>query len=260
MEQEDPTLQPDPTAGAVAADGTDPTTVILTPEQEERKKKLEDPEVLLAIAQAKNESYEKALAQPKPDPIPVKVDTPQMPQMQAPPANWQGMLTAEQRKQYDDALVLNPAQAAAFAADMSARHANWTLQYQGAGVMSVNANLIVESFINRMSRRDAKLADQIEPLFRSEMSRAGDIRPLVNMSEAQRDSELSLRWNSAKSQVQDKIMANPPKVEPRLVAPGSSVATPARPANVAVDDPLIAQMHAHYKFTPEQLKELQETA
>lgn len=256
---DDPTVQPDPTASAVVADGTDPTTVVLTPEQEERKKKLEDPEVLLAIANAKNESYEKALAA-KPDPIATRVETPQIPQMQAPPPNWQGMLTQEQRKQYDEALVLQPAQASAFAADMQSKHAAWNLQYQAAGVMGVNANLIVESFITRMSRRDAKLADQIEPLFRSEMSRAGDIRPLVNMSEGQRDSELLLRWNSAKSQVQDKIMSNPPKPEPRLVAPGSSVATPPRQANVAVDDPLIAQMHGHYKFTPEQLRELQEMA
>jgi hypothetical protein len=222
---------------------------------------LADPLVQLAIERAKTEAYEKALAN-RVDPTPTTQRAPEFNAqrtMQPPPATWQDMMNAEQRKQYEEALLINPQGAAQFAATMAAQHNSWVLQYQAAPILQSNALLIVESFKNRMRGRDHKLYDQIEPLFDAEMARTPDLRALTTMASDARDSELRLRWDSAKSQVQDRIMANPPKVEPTLLASGSTPApTRATPSDAIKSNPTLAMMHEKYKFTPEQLKELQE--
>lgn len=221
---------------------------------------LTNPTVLLAIERAKTETYEKALAN-RVEATPTtrrEVDYSPQATMQRPPDTWQDMLTTEQRQQYAQALISNPEGAAQFAATAAAQHQNWVMQYQAAPLIQSNARLIVESFKNRMRGRDHKYADQIEPLFDAEMARTPDLRALVTMGD-RGEQELLMRWNSAKASVQDKIMANPPKVEPRLLASGSQSSTPTLATNAVEADPLLAAMNARYKFSPEQIKALQET-
>lgn len=168
------------------------------------------------------------------------------------PATWWDSLNDAQQKAINDQALLNAGQTNAFIAQQESEFARRKTIQDAAPIIAAQASTFVELYKARKARQ--QYYDQIEPLF-DKMLAGIDLRPLVNMSPQTRESELDMRWNSARAQVQDKILANPPKREPLLTTGGGPA--PLEAPTVENDDWLSA-MSGTYGFTEEQKRALAE--
>jgi hypothetical protein len=127
-----------------------------------------------------------------------------------------------------------------------------------APMISAQAQTIVQLFKAKMARQDPQYAADIEPIFDAMIRKLPNLSSLVGMSQDIQDQELSLRWQSARSQVLDKAIKNPPKPAPALTVSGpGSGGSPGGVSNeYEKSDPMIAALHRKYKFTPAQLAEI----
>ncbi len=206
------------------------------------------PEVQLAIEQARTAAYRDALGRP----IASQATTPV-------PNDPLDLLNDQQREQLNSLFLTDPMAGARFVSDLAARHQRALLEAEAAPLVTSQASTLVELFKSRMSAIDGPLGARIAPLF--DASLAGlDLRPLVRMAPDVRENELQLRWRSAKAQVLEAQMrAAPPKPAPLLTAEGAAEGRTGGPkASKLERDPYLARMAAEYKFTPEQIKEIEE--
>ncbi len=173
------------------------------------------------------------------------------------PNNPLDLLTPAQQEQLSNLSIGDPAAYGRQMAELGARHAQMRFEAAAKPYQDTNARLLVSDFRNRMQQ--AESPDdfrQISPAF-DKLLAALDLTPLVSMSEQDRSGELILRWNAAKCDVLDaaRKKAASIKPEPTLLAGGSSMA--AGTGSEKKLAPWLERMNASYKFTPEQLKELE---
>lgn len=258
-EAQDPSIFQDPATAPVVSDPPqDPALGVSDPAAgaPPAQDPLEDPRVQLAIANARNEALQSALQAPaRQDPVPTAAQPPL-------PADPLDLLTPAQKAQMENLILSDPVAYGRAYADLAARLERARLEQQAAPMIASQGATFVELFKGKMARVDAPLFAQIEPLFDTSM-RGLDLRPLVQMTPEVRENELLLRWRAAKAQVLEKNMsAAPPRPDPRLTAPGGGVSTPGGglKKTKVEEDRLLGGMAAEYKFTPEQLAELEEIA
>jgi hypothetical protein len=173
------------------------------------------------------------------------------------PATPMDMLSAVEREQLRNLRLSDPEAYEAQLSSLGSRHAQMVLARQAAPLIAGNARSIVDSFRARMSYEDTAYFKDVAPLFDAAIAALGNgISGLVTMSAAQQDQELSLRWKSCRADVMEKQQADArrrAKTDPPPLR-GDGVNPPAGPTKIYETDPVIASLHARYKFTPEQLE------
>jgi hypothetical protein len=194
------------------------------------------------------------------DIIPGLVQHQAPPQRQAAPIipnNPLDLLTPAQQEQLSNLSIGDPAAYGRQMAELGARHAQMRFEAAAKPYQDTNARLLVSDFRNRMQQAESpEDFRQISPAF-DKLLAALDLTPLVSMNEQDRSGELILRWNAAKCDVLDaaRKKAASIKPEPTLLAGGSSMSAAAGGGKTLA--PWLERMNASYKFTPEQLKELE---
>jgi len=183
--------------------------------------------------------------------------TPQVSQSVYIPNNPIDLLSAAEQAKLSDMAIGDPAAYGRTMAELGARHAQIRFENAAKPYQETNARLLVSEFRNRMQQAESpEDFRQISPAFDKLLSTI-NITPLVSMSEQDRSGELILRWNAAKCDVLDaqRKAEKSKKPEPTLLAGGSSLSMPTEGKKVAAH---LERMSAVYKFTPEQLKALEE--
>ena len=211
----------------------------------------EDPALIAERARAEAFREIAMGRQPEPDAQPDPIDT-----RPALPTNPLDLLNAEQRAELD---TLRLTDAGAYTARVSAlavQLAEARVARQAEPIISGQAGLIVSNFKTRMAASD-KYAAQVSPIFDGMIASLGNgIRNLVGMSPKQQDAELSLRWNAARSQILEREIKTQQKPEPPPLG-GSGNSAPSSESNKYEEtDPIIAALHRKFKFTPQQLAEI----
>lgn len=171
------------------------------------------------------------------------------------PNNPLDLLTPEQQANLSNLAIADPASYGRSMAELGARHAELKFQQAAKPFADTNARLLVSDFRNRMQQAESpEDFRQIAPAFDRSVG-ALNLSPLVQMDEATRSAELLLRWNSAKCDVLANERKNR-KPDPTLTAGSSNISSPKGGADK--QRPLwLQQMNAAFKFTPEQLKEIE---
>lgn len=167
-------------------------------------------------------------------------------------ATWYETLNQQQREALKGQGLVDPEQTQSFIASQEAEYSRRKMIQDAAPLVTGQAYMIVELFKGKQNRNP--YFTQIEPIFDKIMASEGDLRPLVNMPDSQRQNALSMRWSAAEAQVLKDVLKNPPKQTPTLTT--ATGPAPATPMTVETD-PLMNAMDAWYKFTPEQKAALQ---
>jgi len=210
----------------------------------------EDPALIAERARA--EAYREIAmgrqAQPEPDVVP---DT------RAPlPTNPLDLLDEAGKLRLEQMRLTDAAQYTAEISSLAVRLAEARVARQAEPIIAGQAGLIISNFKSRMMSQD-KYGAQVAPLFDSVMSSLGNgVRNLVGMTPKQQEAELALRWNSERSKILEREIKTQAKPEPPPLG-GSNGAQPMNdPTTYETQDPIIAALHRKYKFTPEQLAEI----
>jgi hypothetical protein len=212
-----------------------------------------------ATATAKAEAYKEALVLGRQDPATQAAPV----QQQQLPENALDLLNPAQREALKAQWITDPESASATVASLSAKLERARIEQQAAPLVSSQAATFMELYVMRKRGEDSpELCKAIEPLFRQKMIAAGDLRPLVGMTQQQRDEQFDLRWGSAKAEVLTKQMsAAPPKPEPRLLANSGGGGGNEPPKNALFEeDDWMKAMAKEYGFTPEQMQAIEKGA
>lgn len=182
-------------------------------------------------------------------------------QVQAPiPTDAMQTFTQSERDELKALQITDPETAMARIAKRSSELERARIQQEAQPLVASQASTLVDLFVMRRSS-GSKIADQITPIFRAKLREAGNLSPLVGMTDDVRERELGLRWDAAEAEVLRKAQANPPRQEPTLLAPGQGGGGARQQKKTAVEeDSFLSSMAEAYKFTPEQLKEIEEYA
>ncbi len=182
---------------------------------------------------------------------------PNAPAPEAPlPTNPLDLLDASGREKLE---LLRLSDAAAYSAqvgELAVKLAEARVARQAAPIIAGQAGLIVSNFKSRMMVDDPYARD-VMPLFDTSINALGTgIRALVGMGAAQQDAELRMRWDAARNQVLERKLKSQQKPEPPPIGGGDRAAGVPNQNSYETTDPIIATMHRRYKFTPEQLAEI----
>lgn len=176
------------------------------------------------------------------------------------PTNPLELLPAQAREELQKLRALDPAAYAETYSQLSAQLTEMRIQQQAQPIITGQASMIVDGFVSRMSMSEPRkeLVPDIVRNFHNLLV-GKNLSPLVNFDPARREEELSLRWGTAKAQVLEK--APPPRPTPTLLNDGGGTIAAGGGSgpkkSKAEEDPAIMAMAAKYKFTPEQMKEIE---
>lgn len=217
----------------------------------------DDPIFQLAVEKETNARLTQALSsRPAQDPV-----QPQAQPLAPLPNDPLELLNAKEREELEAIKLTSPDRYTQIYANLASRLTEMRIGRQAAPLIAAQAKSLVQAFkYDKSVTEKPEVYRQIAPIFDAMMAQVTDLSPLVNMTDAQRTTELELRWKSAKSEVLEKLAsAPPPKPEPTLLS--TSGPTGGSPPGSAVndkfeDDEWVQAMKKTYNFTDEQIAEL----
>lgn len=169
------------------------------------------------------------------------------------------LLSPEQKQNLAALAESDPASYTRMMVDLGGRHQRMLIERDAAPLIASSASLVVEAFKGEKRAVEGARYAAIAPQFDRLLSGL-DLRPLVNMSADARRAELGLRWDAARSSVIEAELTAARRPEPGLQGggggAGGSVPGAGEPSKFAAD-PWLVQMAAEYKFTPEQIREIE---
>lgn len=181
------------------------------------------------------------------------------------PDNPLDLLPAAERQKLIDSAQLDPVSYSNTVSTLAAKLTEMKLQRQAAPLIMSQARTIVDMFEDKMGRREVRqdLVTAISREFRTLLA-GKDLRPLINLPDAQREEELVLRWETARNRalIASPTPPAPPKPDPTLIASGGGGGGPSPGTKrvSALDIPGIAAMHKKRPFSKEQLEAIEEEA